>query len=588
MVSREIDRRAVLKLATGTVAAGAVGGLAGCNTSGSDNGDGGTTNDGQSNTDDGGSQPSLQGIPNRKIMTATAKFDPLRPKMADMLVEEMKKVGVNFEANPIRYETNIDRIFQVEPDYDMWLVRVTASPTRLDPSFDTYTQFNSKSQHNNGWNWAGYESEEVDFLTNLQKRVPDKNVRQDLIYRIQERLHEDSPMNILVYPQLLQFYRNDNVQYEGPYTPGEGLNSFWAQLNATPKNRDEIRVAWTTQIDKINPLAQQDALDTWWSRLVYSRLTRVGGDGTPTTIDTESMNVLSPTEYEVRLRDDLNWHDGSPVTAEDVKFTYDLYKRQKAPYYNSSLQNISEVTIPEDGVVKITLKEPSAPFVYKGLSGVMLVQKEKWQKLEDEQDTLLKYSLDEQLGSGPFKFVSWNQGGKLVLERNDDYPQPPEIKRLIRVNYDSIELALQAALRNEIDVVPYAVTPNIFDRANGKENIQQVEPVSIGYYILYYNCDKLPFTDPEFRRAMQYVIPREKISDEIFQGYAEPGGSIIAPGNEFWHNTDVKPYPYDIEKAKQILRDAGYTWDSDGNLQFPPGMIGVPSEDEATIPAPDE
>ena len=566
----------------GIVLGGAAGQMTGSGGTSSSTGDGETETSTSTNSQTGSP------IPERSILTATAKFDPLRPQIAKMVSQEMKNIGVNYDANLLRYQKNADKVIQKEPDYDMWLVRISSSPARIEPSFHTTNFYASWSQHNQGWNWMGYENDEVDFLCNLQGSELNKSQRQQIVYQLQETLREESPAAQIAHPQLLQFYRSDNVAFDGPFTPGEGLNSFWAKMNAEPKARTEIREAWTSPLDKLNPIAITDVLDLWFARLIYSRLLRVSPDGVPEPYESKELNVISPTEIEVVLDENLTWHDGDSVTAEDVKFTFELYKRAQAPYYNASLQKLDEVTIEDDYRVRFHLKEPTASFTHSALAGVMLLKKEKWQSIEEENESLLKYQVEDPVGSGPFKFESWNRGGKLVLARNEEFvPEPPKIEKIVRTNRDSVELALKATEQNENDVVSYSVTPNLFDRAGGKENIETNKALSVGYYGLFFNCDRAPFTDPEFRRAMQYIIPRQKIVDEIFGGKATPGTSIISPGNKFWNNPDVDAYEYDPEKAKQILEDAGYTWDSDGNLRFPAGNVGVPSEDEVTIPAPD-
>ncbi|WP_416839993.1 ABC transporter substrate-binding protein [Haloferax sp. DFSO52] len=528
-------------------------------------------------------------LPDRSILTATAKFDPLRPQIAKIISEEMKNIGVNFEPNLLRYQKNADKVIQEEPDYDMWLVRISSSPARIEPSFHTSNFYGSWSQHNQGWNWMGFEDDEVDFLCNLQGGELNKSQRQQIVYQLQETLREESPAAQIAHPQLLQFYRSDNVEFEGPFTPGEGLNSFWAKVNAKPKGRSEIREAWTSPVDKLNPIAITDVLDLWFARLIYSRLLRVSPDGVPEPYESKELNVISPTEIEIVLDENLTWHDGDPVTAEDVKFTFELYKRAQAPYYNASLQKLDEVTIEDDTHVRFHLTEPTASFTHSALAGVMLLKKEKWETIEAESESLLKYQVEDPVGSGPFKFDSWNRGGKLILSRNEDFvPEPPKIEKIIRTNRDSVELAMKATEQNENDVVSYSVTPNLFDRASQKDNIETNTALSVGYYGLFFNCDRAPFTDPEFRRAIQHIIPRERIVEGVFSGKATPGTSIISPGNKFWNNPDVKPYEYDPEKAKQILRDAGYTWDDDGTVRFPAGMVGVPSEEEVTIPVPDK
>ena len=90
-----------------------------------------------------------------------------------------------------------------------------------------------------------------------------------------------------------------------------------------------------------------------------------------------------------------------------------------------------------------------------------------------------------------------------------------------------------------------------------------------GFYTLSYHTQRPPLDDPAFRRAIDHLIPRELIIEAVLSSFGEPGGSVIAPANKFWHNPAVKPSAEDFNKAKQILEDAGYWWDKRGKLHYP-------------------
>ena len=92
---------------------------------------------------------------------------------------------------------------------------------------------------------------------------------------------------------------------------------------------------------------------------------------------------------------------------------------------------------------------------------------------------------------------------------------------------------------------------------------------SHGFYDLGYNHLRGPLKDLAFRKAMDLVIPRDVIRDIVMSGFAENGGSVIAPANEFWHNPAVKANVMNVKKARQVLQQAGYSWDSSGKLLYP-------------------
>lgn len=582
MTEREqvtIDRRDLMKMTGGGAAAG-LSGLAGCiGPFGGDDDD----------VEDPEEEAEITGVPEREILTATAEFDVLRPPIASRISDELEELGVSFPDTAIAYAENQDLVIQEDPEYDIWLVRITSTPDRIEPNFQTRNFFHSDSAYMRGWNWMHFSDPDVDFLCDMQQTEMDQERRREIVYRIQEQIHEKSPEIQVVHPQLLQVYNSDAVSYEGPFTPGEGILSFWARVNATPGSRSEIREAWTSPIDHLNPVAMQDALDMWWGNLIYSRLLRIGPDGTPQTYETEELEILSDTQMAVTLNDDLVWHDGQPVTVEDVKYSFDTYVREEAPFYSAALNQLEEVVIEDDQTVRFDLTEPNAPFIHSALAGVMLIQQDKWEQIEDEHgESLLTYNLEDPLGSGPFEFESFERGDQLRLVSNEDFvPEPPEIDALVRENFGNMELAVAAASEGDVDVVPYLVPPTLFEDAQDDDNLSTNAADTIGYYGFSFFCERRPFTHQPFRKAVQYAIPRQEIVDEVMDGFAEPGISTIAPGNEFWHNPDLEPYTHDLDKAREILSDAGYSWDEDGNLLYPPDMRGVPAGEDVAPPRPD-
>jgi peptide/nickel transport system substrate-binding protein len=91
----------------------------------------------------------------------------------------------------------------------------------------------------------------------------------------------------------------------------------------------------------------------------------------------------------------------------------------------------------------------------------------------------------------------------------------------------------------------------------------------LGLYPIHYNCRKKPFDDVAFRRALAYCIPKKRIVEEFYEGYGVVAHSTIGSMNKYWHNPDVEKIDLDMDKARKILKDAGYEWDSAGKLYYP-------------------
>jgi len=123
--------------------------------------------------------------------------------------------------------------------------------------------------------------------------------------------------------------------------------------------------------------------------------------------------------------------------------------------------------------------------------------------------------------------------------------------------------------KGECDRTRYILKPSLLLDLQKVKNVVAEGYPNHGFYTLSYHTRRPPLDDPAFRRAVDYLIPRELMIEAILSGFGEPGGSVIAPANKFWHNPVVKAHSEDVAKAKQILKDAGYTWDGDGKLHYP-------------------
>ena len=127
-------------------------------------------------------------------------------------------------------------------------------------------------------------------------------------------------------------------------------------------------------------------------------------------------------------------------------------------------------------------------------------------------------------------------------------------------------MALQ---KREIDMIGWNISPLQAKMLKRAKQITVINVPNNGFYPIHYNCRRKPFTDVAFRRALGYCVPKKRIVEEFYEGFAVEAHSTIGPMNKFWHNPNVKKIDLDLEKARQILKDAGYQWDSKGKLYYP-------------------
>lgn len=516
-----------------------------------------------------GAEPGAK-VDSMKLMTTTATFDPVRPESARLICQEFKRLGWDVDPLPIDYKQNVQKVI-MEHEYDMWLVRFTGASIRIDPNVFIWQVHHSSQYKKGGYNWPGYANPEVDKLSDAQTVEMDVNKRRDLVYKAQEMIHEDQPENVLVNAKMTNAYRSDRVRNLTAMM-GEGIGSFWADINMESTRSDGyVRTGYTSALKNLNPIDVKDGKEFKELRMFYDRLFRVTPDGQAKPWAAKSYSIADPQTIDITIREGMLFHDGRPVTAEDIKFTFDYYAKWKAPFFAAALKNVASVTVTGKHSVRIKLVQPFAPFLSNVLASIFIIPKHIWQDIPEKVGVSdpLNFPNDKPIGSGPFKFEYWDRGRELKVSAFKEHFNPPKCAGNLMIVYGSHDAMAAAIEKGECDRTRYILKPSLMEDLNKIKGVVGKAYPSHGFYDLSYHTRRPPLTDPVFRKAIAHVLPKELIAEAVLGGHASLGGSVIGPANEFWHNPAVKPFPNDPRIAKKILAEAGYTWDKKGKLHYP-------------------
>ena len=304
---------------------------------------------------------------------------------------------------------------------------------------------------------------------------------------------------------------------------------------------------------------------------VYSAITQSDKNFGPAPDLAKSWEVSEDSlTYTFHLNPAAKFHDGTPVTSEDVKFSVmEVANKLVHVSRRGLIPSIKSVETPDDHTIAFHLNQPYPEFLnpYYGVGPrcSYVVKKADW----EGTDYFTNPNNLKPIGSGPFKFVEWVKGSHIILERWGDYwGEKPAVERIVyRIITDPTAMAL-AFENGEVDWVPYTLAAPDVERLNspaGKEAAFHGVPCgdSIG---LRFNHRKKIFQDIAVRRAFAYAINRERIPDLVYYGGAvpAPGQIMNTPFNAWWYNPNVKQVPYDPAMAKTLLDKAGYPPGSDG------------------------
>jgi peptide/nickel transport system substrate-binding protein len=341
--------------------------------------------------------------------------------------------------------------------------------------------------------------------------------------------------------------------------------------------RTTLRVGWSSEPDKMNPL-------TSWSSEAYEVLSLVYDNllGYDENLETENQ-LAESFEYSddglsitFNLRPDVAWHDGEPFTSADVKFTYDLIKDANVGAYAQWLTGMTGVETPDDQTVVVSFDAPQA--FNPGLA-IPIVPEHIWSTIPAEE--LKKYPNDEPVGTGPYRFVEWKQGETVTLERNPDWwGDEPNAQRIVYVLYGNEDVMAQALRAGEVDILA-EVPPTIYDGLVGAENVTTVSLPSFSFHHIGFNVSEDPASkgnplllDPVIRQALNEAIDRNQLVELALAGHGQPGSVLLPPalGDWMYQVTPEEEMNADPDAAIAMLEGAGYAdADGDGVRESPEG-----------------
>lgn len=271
--------------------------------------------------------------------------------------------------------------------------------------------------------------------------------------------------------------------------------------------------------------------------------------------------------YTFTLREGVKFHDGTDFNADAVVYNFERWMNgdeAKFPYYVSMFGGfkgdeghvIKEVKAVDPLTVEFTLKRPQAPFL-KNLAMVpfAIASPAALEKYGD------KFT-ENPVGTGPFKFVEWARNDKVVLEKNEDFWKEgyPKLDRVIYKAIPENSARLNALLTGEIDLAD-GLNPSDLSQIESNEDLQAFKrpSMNVGYLGLTQKADdpNYPLNNKLVRQALNYAVDKQAIIDAFYAGLAEPAKNPMPPSIQ-GYNDEIEDYPYDIEKAKELLAEAGF------------------------------
>ncbi|SDZ08686.1 peptide/nickel transport system substrate-binding protein [Proteiniborus ethanoligenes] len=313
--------------------------------------------------------------------------------------------------------------------------------------------------------------------------------------------------------------------------------------------KDTLTVAQGADPKSFDPHATNDQPSSRISKQIYSRLVEANEKMEIIPGLAESWNKIDDLTWEFNLRKGVKFHNGEEFKANDVKFTLERMKASQTVAH--ILGPVEEIKIADDYKVLIKTSEPFAPLLahLSHTASSILNEKAVTEAGEDYGQ--------HPIGTGPFKFIQWDAGDKVIIERFDEYFGGPA--KLKTVVFRSIPEGTNRAIgleTGEIDIA-YDIDPIDKEKVKTHNNLELIEGPSLSSQYIGFNINKEPFNNVKVRKALNHAINVQEIIDVVLEGAGQKANSPLAD-MVFGHNPDIKGYEYNVQKAKDLLKEAGY------------------------------
>jgi peptide/nickel transport system substrate-binding protein len=317
----------------------------------------------------------------------------------------------------------------------------------------------------------------------------------------------------------------------------------------------------------LDPIKETDGETFRVTENIYETLVTYEDTSTKVVPGLAESWTISPDglTYTFKLRQGVKFHDGTDFNADAVVFNFErwmdksnkYHDAEGYPYYNDMFGGykgdkthaIASVKAVDPYTVEFKLTRTQAPFLANlGMSPFAIASPKAI-----EAGTLAEHPV----GTGPFKFVEWKRNDSITLEKNPDYWDKgyPKLDKVVFKVIPENTARLTALTSGEIDLMDGLSPEDVESVKENKELQLYLRPsMNVGY--LAFNTEKKPFDNPKVRQAIGHAINKKALIDAFYGGLAEPAKNPMPPS--LWgHNDDIKDREYDLEKAKQLLKEAG-------------------------------
>ncbi len=337
-------------------------------------------------------------------------------------------------------------------------------------------------------------------------------------------------------------------------SPGPRITFPSSRLQEEPKRGGVLRYGLSTDPSNFEPHVSTGAASSTVKVMVYAQLLTYDNEANLIGNLAEEFGWADDTTYEVKLREGVTWHDGSPVTVDDVIFTFNRIKDpETAATLAPRLTDVETIEAGDGNVVRFRLSQPNVTLPYVLADHSSMIVSQAWIESGVDPKTTM-------MGCGPFRFTDWQPGVVIRLERNENYfmegmPYLDGIDFQPMADDNARVTALRSGTVDFIDYVPYTQMTTLSQDPNFVFASDSV----LGFGWLAFVHDMAPVDNLAVRQAFAYGMDREKMVQTAFAGHGAPITGGVIPEGWVGYSPDLEgTFMPDYERSKSLLKEAGF------------------------------
>ncbi|WP_336136355.1 ABC transporter substrate-binding protein [Natronomonas amylolytica] len=535
------------------------------------------------------------------IATLPASSDPYAVRIANHLTDNLELAGIDAGPPEPMEPDVLLRDILINQDFDLYVLQYPSEGHPGELRSMLYSTYGEEA----GWqNPFGFSNLEMDDRLDAQ-RAADAESRIEAVRETQRQVVREQPFTVVAFPDHIAGIRTD--RFTGWSAGGLPDTASYFRLESTGET-DTLRLLLQDPRATMNrnPIAVEHRNRGVVTGLFYDPLVRrLDGTRTPwlaSSVDWDDDGAGLAATVELR---EASWHDGEPLTADDVAFTYEFLNDTSlgsfetpvpTPWRRGRVDLVDSVEARDDRTLRMTFTTENTETASSAL-GVLILPKHVWSERTDSADVAgvevagqtteaLVWANENPVGSGPFRFESAEPDENLRLVRFDDHflhrgddggvPEPyasgVDFQRIDFEVTPSNDAAVEMLENDDADASADGLQASVIPRIGRSDDISLTITRRQSFYHIGYNCRQAPMSDPRFRRTVARLIDREYLISSVFNSYAEatevPFTGRWTPEGLEWDGTAELSFlgtdgELDVSAAKSAFMDAGYQYEDD-------------------------